>query len=151
MALSSAVEAEGNRFIHAPSFRLMLPEVILLRGFGKVPPRSVKFNRRNIYLRDNFTCQYCGTKPPKEELTIDHVVPRARGGRSTWDNVVLACQGCNARKGSRPLEQLSMKLKKAPKRPNWTSIVRHSMKRHNRPIWQKFVDTAYWNADLQQD
>jgi len=149
-SLSAHVATEGNQFIHAPGFRLMVPEVILLTQFNRVPPRSVKFNRRNIYLRDNFTCQYCGTKPPREELTIDHVVPRSRGGRSSWQNVVLACQKCNARKGNRRLEEFNMGLRKQPKKPNWTSIVRHSMKRHNRPVWRKFVDQAYWNADLEE-
>lgn len=151
MELSSEVQAEGNRFIHAPSFRLMLPEVILLRGFGKVPPRSVKFNRRNIYLRDGFQCQYCGSKPPREVLTIDHVVPRARGGRSVWENVVVACQSCNARKGSRLLKDIAMNLARPPKKPHWMMIVRHSMRDAQRPLWEKFVDKAYWNAELDQD
>ncbi len=149
--LSVHIETEGNRFIHSPTFRLAVPDVILLTRFNRVPPRVVKFNRRNIYLRDHFMCQYCGTKPVKEELTIDHVVPRSRGGRSEWENVVLACQRCNAKKGNRLLPDLPMALRKQPRKPHWLSIVRHSMKGQNRPVWQKFVDAAYWNADLEQD
>jgi 5-methylcytosine-specific restriction endonuclease McrA len=147
--LSDYVETEGNRFIHATSFRLMIPEVILLTHYHRVPPRAVKFNRRNIYVRDDFRCQYCGCRPPREELTIDHVVPRSRGGRSEWENVVLACQSCNARKGSRLLAETPMHLARAPKKPNWINIVRHSLQAQNRPAWQRFVDAAYWNVDLE--
>lgn len=150
-ALSAHIAEDGNHFVHAPNFRLAVPEVVLLTRFHRVPPRIVKFNRRNIYLRDGFTCQYCGRKPPKEELTIDHVVPRARGGRSEWENVVLACQRCNARKGSRLVDEIPMHLHRQPQKPHWLSIVHHSMKGHDRPMWQKFVDTAYWTADLEQD
>lgn len=150
-ALSAHVEADGNQFIHAPSFRLMVPEVILLTGFHRVPPRAVKFNRRNIYLRDHFMCQYCGCKPAREELTIDHVLPRSRGGRSEWENVVLACQSCNARKGSRLLTEINMKPMRKPVKPHWLTIIRHNLKGQDRPVWQKFVDSAYWNVDLEQD
>lgn len=150
-ALSDEVEAEGNRFIHSPSFRMLKPEVILLRSFTRVPPRAVKFNRRNIYLRDNFRCQYCGDRPARDKLTIDHVNPRARGGRSEWENVVVACQACNARKGSRLLADIPMTLRRKPKRPSWMSIIRHTIRGHDRPTWLKFVDAAYWNVELEQD
>lgn len=149
--LSQHVEEEGNRFIHSPSFRLMVPEVILLTRYHRIPPRAVKFNRRNIYIRDNFTCQYCGCKPGREDLTIDHVHPRSRGGRSEWENVVLACQRCNAKKGSRLLEEAPMNLLRPPRKPHWLTVVRHTLKSQNRPAWQRFVDMAYWNVDLDQD
>lgn len=143
-------EYSSKDFLHTPNFKLKIPEVILLTDFHKVPPRAVKFNRRNIYLRDEFQCQYCGVKPPKEELTIDHIIPRSRGGKSEWDNVVLACQKCNSKKGSKSLESANMKLKKTVRKPHWLSIVRQSLSRHNRPTWQKFVDQAYWNTRLEE-
>ena len=150
--LSAHVEQEGNQFIHSPNFRLIVPEVIILTRFHKAPPRTVKFNRRNIYLRDNFTCQYCGCQPPRDKLTIDHVVPRSKGGRSEWENVVLACQSCNAKKGNRLLgKETSMNLHRSPRKPHWLSIIRDTLRGHNRPTWQKFVDMAYWNVDLDQD
>ncbi len=150
--LSAHVRSEGNQFIHAPGFRLMVPEVILLTGFNRVPPRAVKFNRRNIYLRDHFMCQYCGAKPAREDLTIDHVLPKSKGGRSEWENVVLACQKCNARKGNRLIEQIpNMHLLKPPRKPHWLTIVRYAMRGQQRPTWQKFVDVAYWNVDLDTD
>lgn len=146
-------EAMGRsvRYIHSPSFRLRVPDVILLTRYTRVPPRTVKFNRRNIYLRDNYQCQYCGCKPCREELTIDHVNPRSRGGRSTWENVVLACQDCNSRKGSKLLPIKGMALLKQPKKPHWLAVVRASMRGPDRPAWSRFVDVAYWNADLDED
>jgi 5-methylcytosine-specific restriction endonuclease McrA len=149
-ALSCAVAADGDKFINAPSFRLAVPDVILLTRFHQIPPRAVKFNRRNIYIRDNFTCQYCGCKPPREELTIDHVHPKSKGGRSEWENVALACQKCNARKGNRLLSEISMSLARRPRKPHWLSIVQHALGRVDRPQWQRFVDAAYWNVDLDQ-
>lgn len=148
--LSRHVEARGNQFIHTPTFQFLVPEVILLTGFQRMPPRTVKFNRRNIYMRDHYTCQYCGIRPPKEELTIDHVIPRSRGGRSVWENVVLACQGCNSRKGDLLPEDARMQLLKVPKRPHWMSTLRNTLRGPERPIWQKFVDVAYWNVALEE-
>lgn len=139
-----------DQYLQTPNFKIKVPEVILLKTFHRVPPRAVKFNRRNIYLRDNFQCQYCGVKPSKEELTIDHVNPRSRGGISEWENVVLACQRCNSRKGNMLLENSNLTLLKPARKPHWLTIVRHSLSKHNRPTWQKFVDQAYWNAKLEE-
>ncbi|MDX2175997.1 MAG: HNH endonuclease [Candidatus Sumerlaeia bacterium] len=148
---SQHVDIHGNRFIHTPNLRILVPDVILLVGYHRTPPRSVKFNRRNIYIRDNNTCQYCGCRPAREELTIDHVLPRCLGGRSTWENVVLACQGCNAKKGSKLVRESGMKLMKEPRRPQWFSTLRASLRGPGRPVWAKFVDAAYWNVALEQD
>jgi len=149
--LSAHVEKHGNQFIHTPTFAILVPEVIILTGFNRMPPRTVKFNRRNIYMRDHYTCQYCGTRPSKEELTIDHIVPRSRGGKSTWENVVLACQRCNSRKGSLSVEESGMRLQRAAKRPHWMSTLRNTLRGPERPIWQKFVDAAYWNVTLEEE
>lgn len=149
--LSLHVQAHGDQYIHTPNFRILVPEVILLTGFNRMPPRTVKFNRRNIYMRDHYTCQYCGIRPAKEELTIDHVVPRSRGGRSTWENVVLACQCCNSQKGSLLPGEAGMHLLKPAKRPHWMSTLRNTLRGPERPIWQKFVDAAYWNVALEEE
>jgi 5-methylcytosine-specific restriction endonuclease McrA len=150
-ALSAHIEEHGNEFIHTPRLQVLVPEVILLVGYHRMPPRTVKFNRKNIYIRDGYTCQYCGATPPREELTIDHVIPRSRGGRSTWENVALACQRCNAKKGNRLLTELTMKLTRPPKRPHWFSTLRTSLRNTERPVWQKFVDVAYWNVPLEEE
>jgi 5-methylcytosine-specific restriction endonuclease McrA len=149
--LSEHVAADGNLFVRTPSFRLLVPEVIRLIGYHRMPPRIVKFNRRNIYLRDSYTCQYCGHRPAREDLTIDHIIPRSRGGRSTWENVVLACIQCNVTKSNRTPEEARMHLRRPPRRPHWLATLRHTLKRPDRPIWQKFVDAAYWDVVLEED
>lgn len=149
--LSQHVSEAGNQFVHTPNFRILVPEVVLLTGFTRMPPRTVKFNRRNIYMRDQYMCQYCGIRPQREELTIDHIVPRSKGGKSTWENVVLACQSCNTRKGNKMPEEVNMRLMKAPKRPHWLSTLRSTLRGPERPIWQRFVDVAYWNVTLEEE
>lgn len=150
--LSQHMAIDGNLFVRTPTFRLLVPEVILLVGYHRMPPRVVKFNRRNIYLRDRYTCQYCGRRPPREDLTIDHIIPRSRGGRSTWDNVVLACLGCNVDKGNQTPDEAGMQLRRPPRRPHWMATLRHTLKGGpERPLWQKFVDAAYWNVVLDEE
>ena len=97
---------------------LRVPEVITLTGFERLPSAVVAFSRRNIYKRDHYTCQYCGTQPGSEELTIDHVVPRAQGGESRWDNCVLACVTCNKHKADRTPEEARMPLLYLPYVPS---------------------------------
>ena len=100
-------------FIQAVRFRLRVPEVVALSGYDRLPAAHVTFSRRNIFKRDHNTCQYCGVQPGSEELTIDHVVPRAQGGVSSWENCVLACVACNKRKADRTPEQARMRLAQA--------------------------------------
>jgi len=130
----------GIYYISTPTYRVRVPDVIQLVKYARVPPRRVKFSRRNIFLRDNFTCQYCGRKPALAELTIDHVIPKSRGGRSTWDNVVLSCIKCNTRKGSFLPAELDMPLMSKPRRPHWLSCTMQEMVHKNRPMWMKFLD-----------
>lgn len=93
------------------------------------------------------TCQYCGKQPGSEELTIDHVVPRAQGGQSNWTNCVLACVDCNSRKAARTPAEARMKLRKQPVRPNWKPIYAQRMNRIQ--SWNKFISEAYWNVELE--
>ena len=144
--------ADGmHPLIHTPTFQMLLPKVIVLSRYQKTPPRHVKFNRRNIFVRDQYTCQYCGAKPPGVELTIDHIIPRSRGGRTVWENVVLACTNCNTRKGSRLPAECGMPPLRTPKRPSWIAAL-HSihLTSDNRSLWQKFVDIAYWETKLKE-
>lgn len=141
--------SEGE-VVHTPNYKLLIPEVILLRRYGKYPKHYVKFNRRNIYQRDNFTCQYCGNRLPREDLTIDHIIPRCRGGKSTWTNVVLACSGCNALKGDQPLSRCRINLIRRPKEPHWSTIMRRSITEEDHTLWRKFIDVAYWNVALEE-
>ncbi len=135
-------------FIQAVRFRLRAPEVVTLNRYDRVPACTVSFSRRNIFKRDKYTCQYCGIQPDVEELTVDHVVPRSKGGVSSWGNCVLACIGCNKRKADRTPEQARMKLRKSPVRPRWNLLyAAHDMRIES---WSKFISEAYWNAELEK-
>jgi len=142
---------DGN-FINTISYRLKAPQVIILMLYDKLPPRRVKFTRKNIYRRDNNTCQYCGRKLRTEELNLDHVIPLSRGGKNTWENVVCSCISCNMRKGNRTLEEAGMKLIRKPKKPNWKTFIKSNFPANpNWKDWKEFLDMAYWNVELEED
>jgi 5-methylcytosine-specific restriction endonuclease McrA len=103
--------------VHSPSYSLLLPAVIKLRKYVQPKRYEVRFTRQNIYLRDHYQCQYCGKVPHPEQLTYDHVIPRSRGGKTTWQNIVTCCITCNKRKGKKNLEQAGMQLRRFPARP----------------------------------
>lgn len=139
---------DGELCVRSVMQSIRIPEIVALTGFDRLPNAHVAFSRRNLFKRDRFTCQYCGTQPRPDVLTIDHVIPRAQGGQSTWDNCVLACVNCNHSKADRTPEQAGMTLKKVPKRPNWNpAYSRHNMRMDS---WQKFISDAYWNAELNR-
>jgi 5-methylcytosine-specific restriction endonuclease McrA len=148
--LSEIEASEEHSLIKTPNFDLIVPEVILLRYFGRLPQRSVKFNRRNIFMRDDYSCQYCGARPGKENLTIDHVRPRSRGGRSTWENVVLACIKCNSQKGDRMPDEINMPLARNPRQPHWLSSFSAQLRNPENELWRQFVDVAYWTVKLDE-
>ena len=100
------------------------PLVIRLVSYVHIPHLAIKFSRKNVFIRDRYTCQYCGEKPARPLLTIDHVVPKKHNGPETWENLVAACVTCNARKGDRPLEQAGLSLMRKPKRPNNVTFIR---------------------------
>lgn len=130
---------------------LRVPRVILLAVFDRVPRRHVRFSRTNIYARDRNTCQYCGRHHARSQLNLDHVVPRAQGGRSTWENVVCSCVECNRRKGGRTPKQAAMRLIRTPERPRWTPLAGTLIGRRDYPEWKPFlsiVDASYRNAEL---
>jgi 5-methylcytosine-specific restriction endonuclease McrA len=129
--------------------RLRVPEVVVLAHYDGVPGATVPFSRRNIYKRDRYTCQYCGAQPAMDELTIDHVVPRSKGGVSSWGNCVLACFGCNKRKADRTPQQAGLRLRHTPKRPAWRPLYSW----YSKPIksWERFLGEAYWTVTLRNE
>ncbi|MCA9105888.1 MAG: HNH endonuclease [Pirellulaceae bacterium] len=139
---------DADAFVQACSFRLRVPEVITLTRFDRVPVKEVPFSRRNVFKRDHFRCQYCGSEPGSEELTIDHVVPRSQGGISSWDNCVLACVACNKEKADRTPDQAHMPLRSVPKRPRWKPT--YAARGIRVESWQKFISEAYWTAELEK-
>lgn len=101
----------------SPSITIRFPAVARLNKALITMKKDVKFSRANIYARDSYRCQYCGAKPTLKGLNYDHVVPRSRGGPTTWENIVTACLPCNLRKGDKSLKQAGMTLRKKPERP----------------------------------
>ena len=139
-----------GRFIHTPAISIRVPDVILLKGFNGFFRQEVRFSRRNIFERDKHTCQYCAKRMPKVDLTLDHVVPRSKGGRDTWDNLVLACVKCNVRKGDRTPEEARMPLVRRPGKPSWLPRFGSRIPTHEITSWQRFVDAAYWDVELKE-
>lgn len=111
------VVASYDEVVRSPSTAMKLPAVIRLKGRLAAVKRGVKFSRFNVYLRDDFTCAYCRTRLPMSKLTYDHVVPRSRGGRTVWENIVTACYPCNARKANKTPDEARMRPHKPPWRP----------------------------------
>ncbi len=134
--------------IRTATLRIRVPEVVALTRYDKVPRPSVTFTRRNLFRRDRYTCQYCGARPGSSELSIDHVVPRAHGGTSSWTNCVLACVRCNHRKADRTPRQAGMRLRAVPSEPDWRPTLRVPVG-GVRQTWQKFVSDSYWDAELK--
>ncbi len=132
---------------------IKVPKVIVLLTYDRLPKRTVRFSRKNIYLRDKYTCQYCGRKFPPSELNIDHIIPRSRGGKSTWENVVCSCQECNRKKGGRTPEEAGMKLIRKPRKPRWTPYLGFRFDPKAYKEWKpflNFIDVAYWNVELEE-
>ncbi len=128
--------------------RIRVPEVITLTRYDGVPFHSVTFTRRNLFKRDRNTCQYCGVQPGTQDLTIDHVIPRSRGGMSTWENCVLACVGCNRRKADRTVGESGLHLRCKPEAPQWRPMLGLPIAKV-RQSWEKFVSDNYWNVRLE--
>lgn len=138
---------DDESFVQAIKRRIRIPEVIALRNYDRLPTSAVTFSRRNVFKRDHYTCQYCGAQPGTEELTLDHVNPRSKGGQSTWENTVLACIKCNTRKADLSLEQSGLKLRKKPIKPTWKPMyARHTVRLSS---WKKFLSDVYWDVKLE--
>lgn len=127
-----------------------IPAVVrLLRAFRR-HAKPVKFSRVNIYARDGYRCQYCGVRCGIGELTYDHVVPRAKGGKTTWENIVCSCIKCNSRKANRLPHEAHMRLIRKPVRPKWRPVISLVLGNHNHEKWKDFLDVAYWNVELEE-
>ncbi|WP_417451623.1 HNH endonuclease [Kordiimonas sp.] len=141
-----SILSEYDRQVHSPSTAMNLPSVIALKKFVR-QPRYPAFTRFNLFLRDEFQCQYCGAT---HDLTFDHVIPRAYGGRTSWTNITAACAPCNLRKGGRTPEEARMIPMRWPHRP--TNQELHARGRQFPPnyLHESWRDFLYWDAELEQ-
>ncbi|MCD6472439.1 HNH endonuclease [Candidatus Aerophobetes bacterium] len=149
----SQISAQDNDedVVKTITYNLKIPRIILLIIYDRMPPREVKFTRRNIYRRDKNICQYCGKKFKTENLNIDHIIPLSRGGKNTWSNVVCSCISCNLRKGNKTLSEVGMSLIRKPRKPTWRSFVKDSLANIKEESWKNFLDLSYWNIELKED
>lgn len=140
---------EDDDWVRTVNSEIQVPRVIRLMDYDRLPKQTVKFNRRNIFARDNNQCQYCGKKFPTCELSLDHVLPRSQGGQSTWENIVCACVSCNVRKGGRTPREASMALIRKPEKPKRSPVVNLKLTNRKYQTWKSFLDNAYWSVELK--
>ena len=138
------IVAEYDYEVHSPSVSLKIPSVVVLKDYVK-PRKRVAFTRFNVFLRDEFRCQYCGKKG---ELTFDHIVPRSSGGITSWENVVAACAPCNMRKGSKSLQRAGMSLRKPTRTPEAEQLGNIGRKFPPNHLHDSWLDFLYWDAEL---
>jgi 5-methylcytosine-specific restriction endonuclease McrA len=136
-------------WIRTVHFEIQVPRIIRLLYYEKLPKQTVKFNRRNIFARDNNRCQYCGRKFATQDLSLDHVTPRSQGGQSIWTNVVCACLRCNVRKGGRTPREAGMSLTRLPEKPRRSPLLNLKLTNSKYQSWKTFLDNAYWSVELK--
>jgi len=132
--------------IHSRFLIIKLPAVVRLVNFFRRHKQRVKFSRQNILARDRWTCQYCSEKVTTQEMTMDHVVPRAQGGKTEWENIVTCCGECNSKKADRTPQQAKMRLRKKPERPSWVPIFSIQLSGSVPEQWASYL---YWSAPLE--
>jgi hypothetical protein len=158
---------DGAKFIQLTHKRIRVPEIMLLAEYNRIPKRSVVFCRRNLWRRDKGRCQYCGSQPGTDDITMDHIHPKSKGGLSTFENCVLCCTACNLKKGNKSLQEVGMRLQKLkrhsngewspvfydrPKRPQWNPL--YALRRRTYPkSWAAFLknfdEALYWEVELE--
>ncbi|TWU65681.1 MULTISPECIES: HNH endonuclease [Crateriforma] len=137
--LASTDKQAGEDYLQAVGFELMVPRIVRLTRFDRMPAQTVRFNRKNLFTRDDHRCQYCGKNEPTHKLSLDHVVPRSHGGPTTWENVVCCCLRCNSRKGGRTPKQANMKLLTKPVKPRFHPLWSGPIDDPRYESWKTFV------------
>ena len=140
-----SIVSNYKRKIRSPSFEMNLPSVIALKSFIQ-PSKNPNFTRFNVFLRDKFTCQYCGDK---RDLTFDHLLPKSRGGLTDWNNVVTACSSCNVRKGGKLYKNCDLKLATTPYAPTVEDLHRNGRNFPPNFLHESWMDYLYWDIELQ--
>jgi 5-methylcytosine-specific restriction endonuclease McrA len=147
------IEEYEDRTVRSVTLEFKVPAVIRFLRAVRGGKRAVKFSRENVYSRDKGRCQYCSLKVPRHDFTYDHIVPRAQGGHTSWENVVVCCTPCNQRKGGRTPEQAGLRLIVAPTKPKSlpeTLRLTFTWKKGMPLPWKQWLQSiAYWNAELE--
>ncbi len=140
-----SIIAEYDEVVRSQRQAVRIPSVVVLKDYVK-PQKRVAFTRFNLFLRDEFCCQYCGAKG---DLTFDHVVPRSRGGITSWENVVAACSPCNLRKANRPLRSSGLTLRRPARRPTAEDMLAAGRRFPPNHLHQSWLDYLYWDVELE--
>jgi 5-methylcytosine-specific restriction endonuclease McrA len=148
------LEEYADREIRSVTFAIKIPAVVRFLRALRGQRTRIRFSRENVYTRDSGKCQYCGTRVARPEATYDHVMPRSKGGQTTWENIVIACLGCNQKKGGRTPEQAGMKLLSKPVRPKRlpdSFRMTFAWKKGMPEPWRNWLrDLVYWNGELDE-
>lgn len=135
-------------WIRSVNFEIQVPRVIRLLSYDRLPRRSLRLDRHSVLARDGHRCQYCGRRPKSSQLSMDHVIPRSRGGRTTWDNVVCACLRCNVRKGGRTPKEARMQLHRKPCRPKRSPLLAQKLDNPKYQSWRTWLEGASWEVGI---
>jgi len=142
------IVSEYEHLVHSPSMEMRLPSVIALKDYVRLDRRPA-FTRFNVFLRDRFSCQYCAGSFPSEDLTFDHIVPRSRGGRTTWTNVVTACQKCNLAKGNLTVGECDMHPLRPASQPTTLQLQQNGRAFPPNFLHESWRDFLYWDSELE--
>lgn len=146
---TAVIVEEYDQVVHSAYLEIRVPAVIRLKEYVSKPIKPVKFSRASVYARDEYRCQYCLAHCDTNELTYDHVIPRAQGGQTVWTNIVSCCYDCNSKKGGRTPQQARMKLNKQPVRPKAVPQMQFAFLGKSVPEqWRDFI---YWEGELKSD
>lgn len=130
---------DGYEVIGTSSGAMCIPRLLLLSRYGRVPATTIRLSRRNVYMRDDHTCQYCGRRMANKDLNLDHVIPRSQGGKATWENLVTSCRRCNFTKGGSTPEGAGMRLLRTPHRPAWSAAAVLAAAPRHFTEWEPFL------------
>jgi 5-methylcytosine-specific restriction endonuclease McrA len=146
----STANARGkeNDFVHSIRLTLKLPRIIVLSLYDRLPKKEVKFTRHNIFQRDNFMCQYCGVVFDSKGLNLDHVVPKDKGGKASWDNLVTSCIACNSRKANKLPEEARMFPIREPSAPGWRPFYTSIQEAAYHESWRHFLDLSSSQVEM---
>ncbi|MGV9206149.1 MAG: HNH endonuclease [Promethearchaeia archaeon] len=150
MIIEEGEETVTSLWVNREEPAFLVPRVIRYLNYSKAHSQKIKFSRKNIMIRDGFTCIYCNKKFPIEELQLEHIIPKSRGGRTTWKNTAIACRSCNAKKANKTPEEAGMKLSWKPFKPKFLPKKYPFADDGRHEFWEQFLSEIYWNTTLKE-
>ncbi len=146
--LRAESKSPHDDWVRSINFELQVPRVVRLLTYDRLPKQTVRFNRRSIFARDDHQCMYCGVRFPTSQLSIDHVIPKSRGGQTCWENVVSSCVTCNVRKGGRTPQEARMHLVHHPSRPKRSPLLSLKLRNPKYESWKVFLEHPHAAVDV---